>query len=127
MRLTRAAQRARQSVDEPTADATEAMDTTEATETTERSPLNEISANASPQQAAPVKEPPKTPARTKSKKGAKKGAKGKKTKAVDEEQVEAAPEDEEHVAEVPGDGTVEKPKAEPVEGKHRRMLTDLQC
>jgi hypothetical protein len=118
MRLTRAAQRAQQSVDEPTTDATEAVDTMEATETTERNPLNEISHNVSPQQAVTVREPPKTPARTKSKKGAKKGAKGKKSQAVEEGQVETAPEDEEHTAEVPGDDAVEEPKVEPVDGKH---------
>jgi hypothetical protein len=113
MRLTRAAQRAQQSVDEPTTDATEA------TESTERSPLNEISPNASPEQAAPVEEPPKkTPARTKSKKGGKKGAKGKKAKAVEEEQVEAPPEDEKQVAELSGDDAVEEPKVEVAEGKH---------
>jgi hypothetical protein len=47
MRLTRAAQRAQQDVDEPTTDVTEAV---------ERSPLHEISANASPEQIAPVEE-----------------------------------------------------------------------
>jgi hypothetical protein len=89
MRLTRAAQRAQEGIDEPTTDATQA------TESTERGPLNEISPNASPEQAAPVEEiPKKTPARSKSKKGAKKGAKGKKAKAIEEEQAQAAEEQE---------------------------------
>lgn len=75
-RLTRA-QRAKQDVDETIPDATEAI---------ERSPLNEISPNASPEQVAPVEElPKKTLARSKSKKGAKKGAKAKKGKTVEEE------------------------------------------
>lgn len=73
MRVTRA--RAQQSVEEPIAAEQE------------RSPLLEISSNASPEQVVPVEElPKKTPAKGKSKKGTKKGAKGKKAKVVDEEE-----------------------------------------
>ncbi|KAL5120476.1 hypothetical protein ACEQ8H_001494 [Pleosporales sp. CAS-2024a] len=78
MRLTRAAQRAQQPVDEPVADATE---------TTERSPLNDITPNASPEHVDSSDEAPKKPlARSKSKKGAKKGAKAKKGQAAEDEE-----------------------------------------
>lgn len=91
-RLTRA-QRAKQDVDETIPDATDAI---------ERSPLNEISPNASPEQVAPVEEiPKKTPARSKSKKGAKKGAKAKKGKTVEEEQVEVEVDDDQQDADAP--------------------------
>jgi hypothetical protein len=92
MRLTRAAQRAQQTVDEPITDATE---------TTERSPLNEISPNGSPEQIAPAEElPQKTPARSKSKKGGKKGGKGKKGKVAEEEQAQEVLNAEEQAQEV---------------------------
>jgi hypothetical protein len=108
MRLTRAAQRAQEGIDEPTTDATQA------TESTKRGPLNEISPNASPEQAAPVEEiPKKTPARSKSKKGAKKGAKGKKAKAIEEEQAPAAEEQEQEQERAADDAEVEAGAQEP--------------
>ncbi|KAH7094690.1 hypothetical protein FB567DRAFT_543107 [Paraphoma chrysanthemicola] len=77
MRLTRAAQRAQETVDDPTTDATEVK---------ARNPLDEISPNASPELVEPAEEvPKKTPARSKSKKGGKKAKKGKKGKAAEEE------------------------------------------
>ena len=80
MRLTRAAQRAQQGNDE----------TTETSDLDERAPLNEISPNASPDLGKHKDElPKKAPAKkTKGKSGAKKGAKGKKGKAIDEEEHE---------------------------------------
>ncbi|KAH7389478.1 hypothetical protein DE146DRAFT_664237 [Phaeosphaeria sp. MPI-PUGE-AT-0046c] len=109
-RLTRA-QRAKQDVDETVPNATEAV---------ERSPLNEISPNASPEQVAPVEElPKKTPARSKSKKGAKKGAKAKKGKAVEEEQVEIEVNDDQQDVDMPGsdevaDNAIQDPVTEQV-------------
>jgi hypothetical protein len=109
-RLTRAAQRAQQPVDEPITDATE---------TTERSPLNEITPNASPEHVIQVEEvPKKTPARSKSKKGGKKGAKGKKDKAVEEEQEPVVVEDEpQTVEDTPIEEVVEDQAPTPSEGK----------
>jgi hypothetical protein len=109
-RLTRAAQRAQQPVDEPITDATE---------TTERSPLNEITPNASPEHVSQVEEvPKKTPARSKSKKGGKKGAKAKKGKAVEEEQEQAVLEDVPQTAEdTPIEEVVEEEAPTPSEGK----------
>jgi hypothetical protein len=113
MRLTRAAQRAQEGVDEPTTDATQA------TEATERGPLNEISPNASPEQAAPVEEiPKKTPARTKSKKGAKKVAKGKKAKAVEEEQAQVAEDQEQDADDAKVEAVVQEPIVETINGQH---------
>ncbi|KAF1921727.1 hypothetical protein BDU57DRAFT_510678 [Ampelomyces quisqualis] len=89
MRLTRAAQRAQQDIDEPNVNATESA---------ERTPLNEIAPNASPKQAVVMEEiHKKTPARNKSKKGGKKGTKAKKGKAVEAEPVEMAAQVEEEI------------------------------
>jgi hypothetical protein len=102
MRLTRN-RAAQQDVDEPIADASDLKD---------RSPLNEISSNASPdlveREEADAK---KTPARTKSKKGGKKGGKGKKAKVVQEEE---AVEDEPEPAQVPVEAAAEQEIAEEV-------------
>lgn len=93
MRLTRAAQRAQQNVDNP-------VDTTDQ----ERAPLNEISHNASseltdPEEPLPQKTPAKTPAKKGKKGAAKKGTKGKKGKAVDDEdQTQVVAEDERQAA-----------------------------
>jgi hypothetical protein len=116
MRLTRAAQRAQQDVDEPSTDAAEAM---------ERSPLHEISANASPEQIAPVEEAPmKTPARSKSKKGGKKGAKGKKGRAAEVEPAQEELEDESPAEELPAsDVVVENIIVAPLEGEQRETCT----
>jgi hypothetical protein len=112
MRLTRAAQRAQEGVDEPTPDATQA------TESTERGPLNEISPNTSPEQAAPVEEiPKKTPARSKSKKGAKKGAKGKKAKVIEEEQAQAVEEQEQATDDAQVEAGAQEPTVETVNGQ----------
>jgi hypothetical protein len=113
MRLTRAAQRAQETVDEPTTDATQT------TEATERGPLEEISPNASPEQAILIDElPKKTPARSKSKKGAKKGAKGKKAKAVEEEQAQTAEDGEQAATGAQDEAAAEEPVAETVDGQH---------
>jgi hypothetical protein len=117
MRLTRAAQRAQQDVDEPTTDAAEAI---------ERSPLHEISANASPEQSAPVEEAPKkTPARSKSKKGGKKGAKGKKGKAAEAEPAQEELESEHPAEELPAsDVIVENIITAPLDGERREHSAD---
>ncbi|KAH8730094.1 hypothetical protein GQ44DRAFT_607306 [Phaeosphaeriaceae sp. PMI808] len=95
MRLTRAAQRAQQNVDEPS---------TVASELKERAPLNDISPNASPELIAPVEElPQKTPSKSKSKRGGKKGGKGKKAKVAEEENIQLVLEDEQQVAENPSE------------------------
>lgn len=116
MRLTRAAQRAQQNVDEPTIDAPEDV---------ERSPLNEISPNASPELIAPAEEAPKkTPARSKSKKGAKKGGKGKKGKVVEEEPVQIVLEDERQAAGSPAsDAAIEDLIKSPQDGERRILLS----
>lgn len=113
MRLTRAAQRAQQPAEEPTLDAADASE--------ERSPLNEITPNASPEQVNHAEnEPKKTLTRTKSKKGGKKGAKAKKGKTVEEE--DQVPVADDPVAEEPQvvddaiEAAVEEPIAEPSQG-----------
>ncbi|KAF2848980.1 hypothetical protein T440DRAFT_453414 [Plenodomus tracheiphilus IPT5] len=90
MRLTRAAQRAQEGT-EATADHDH--DQAALTDNTDRAALNEISANASPEQDQheedlPKKTPAKTPAKKGKKGGAKKGAKGKKAKNTEEQQEE---------------------------------------
>jgi len=107
MRLTRAAQRAQQPVEEPTPDATDASE--------ERSPLNEITPNASPEHVNLAEdEPKKTLTRTKSKRGGKKGAKAKKGKTVEDDQVPVA--DEPQAADDAIEAAVEEPIAEPSQG-----------
>ena len=114
MRLTRAAQRAQQ-VDEPTTDATEVKD---------RTPLNEISPNASPELVAPEEAvPKKTPARTKSKKGGKKGGKGKKVKVEEEEeQAQAVLEDEPQAIETVENAAEEEPSKTTIEGRFGTLI-----
>lgn len=90
MRVTRAAQRAQQDVEEHV----------EAPEINERA-LKDIEPNTSP--AAPTEEPipAKTPAKTPAKKGkgkAKKGAKGKKAKTEEEELAHIVEEAEQQAA-----------------------------
>jgi hypothetical protein len=113
MRLTRAAQRAQE--DEPTTDASDLK---------ERSPLNEISSNASPDLVEREEtDAKKTPARTKSKKGGKKGTKGKKAKAVEDEQ---AVEDEPEPAQVPVEDAAKSEVAEDVsEGTCSKRNCDI--
>lgn len=121
MRLTRAAQRAQQNVDE-LVDATDQ----------ERAPLNEISHNTTPELAEPeesmpmktpaktsAKTPAKTPAKKSKKGGAKKGAKGKKGKAIeDEEHIGHVTEDERQAAASPAsDAAVEDPAKGPADSE----------
>jgi hypothetical protein len=112
MRLTRAAQRAQQPLDEPSSDATEAA---------ERSPLNEITPNASPEHVDHAEEAPKpTLARSKSKKGGKKGAKAKKGKVAEEQQDQVVPDNEQQTTDdSPKDAEVEDAGQVPSEGMRR--------
>jgi hypothetical protein len=96
MRLTRAAQRAQQDVEEPT----DAPDTTEPSQRA----LKEIAPNTPLDEAQPEEPlPKKTPAKKGKAKGAKKG-KGKKAKATEEdaeeedEPAQSVPEDEPEAA-----------------------------
>ncbi|KAH4067435.1 hypothetical protein HBH98_183920 [Parastagonospora nodorum] len=105
MRLTRAAQRAQQPVEEPTLDAADASE--------ERSPLNEITPNASPEQVDHAEDAPKkTLTRTKSKKGGKKGARAKKGKAVEEEEQVPVADEPLAVDDAAVEAAVEEPIAE---------------
>ncbi|KAF2035393.1 hypothetical protein EK21DRAFT_84464 [Setomelanomma holmii] len=125
MRLTRAAQRAQENVEEPITDATEVK---------ARTPLNEISPNASPELIEPVEEvTKKTPARSKSKKGGKKAKKGKKGKAAEEEEeepVQVVLEDERQAAGSPAsDAAAEELTKDNSDGKgidvpNRNNVTD---
>ncbi len=87
MRVTRAAQRAHQDVEE----------VVEAPEVSERV-LKDIEPNSSPlvlsEEPVPAKTPAKAPAKKGKGKGAKKGAKGKKGKAAEEEVAQLVEENE---------------------------------
>jgi hypothetical protein len=102
--------------------AQNAVESTDAIESKERAPLNEISSNASPEQAVPEEElPKKTPVRSKSKKGAK-GKKGKKGKATkqEEEQAQGLPEDEPQASGCQmSDAAVEDPSQDIPSGKQQ--------
>jgi len=91
MRLTRAAQRAQQDVEEPI----------EASEDNERV-LKDVEPNSSPaahtEEPLPAKTPAKTPSKKGRGKGAKKGAKGKKAKTEEEELAQVVEEAERQAA-----------------------------
>ena len=114
MRVTRAAQRAQQDVEE---------EHIEAIEVNERV-LKDIEPNTTPaaliEEALPAKTPAKTPAKKGTGKG-KKGAKGKKAKTEEEELAQVVEEVEQQAAASPAnEAAEEEPAQEPADGKWPR-------